>query len=55
MGRLRRPFTINTSGMQTPMPGIRLNALDDITMRIIGTSGNNLDVVAGLDIYLIKD
>jgi len=55
--RLRRPFTAATADAfeETPYGGIAISAQSDIQVRISSASANNLDVIAGYDIILIKN
>lgn len=55
--RLRRPFTAGNSAPfeETPYGGISVEQQSDIQVRISAASANNLDVIAGYDIILIKN
>jgi len=55
--RLRRPFTAGTSAPfeEYPYGGLVIQAGADITVRISSASANNLDIIAGFDIVLVKD
>jgi hypothetical protein len=55
--RLRRPFTSATADAfeELPYGGIAVSAQSDIQVRISSSSANNLDVIAGYDIILIKN
>jgi len=55
--RLRRPFTCGNSAPFEEMPygGISISAQSDIQVRISAASANNLDVISGYDIILIKN
>lgn len=55
--RLRRPFTAATADAFSEMPygGLPVSAQSDIMVRISSASANNLDVIAGYDLILIKD
>jgi len=55
--RLRRPFTAGNSAPfeEQPYGGISIEQQSDIQVRISAASANNLDVIAGYDIILIKN
>jgi hypothetical protein len=55
--RLRRPFTItqNDAFNETIYGGLAIAAGSDIMIRISASSVNNLDVVSGYDLILIKN
>jgi hypothetical protein len=55
--RLRRPFTSATADAfeELPYGGITVSSQSDIMVRISSASANNLDVIAGYDIILIKN
>lgn len=55
--RLRRPFSSATADAfeELPYGGIPVSQQSDIVVRITGVSANNLDVIAGYDIILIKN
>lgn len=55
--RLRRPFTSATADAfeELPYGGITVASQSDIQVRISSASANNLDVIAGYDIILIKN
>ena len=55
--RLRRPFTVSNGDHfeERPYGGLTITELSDIQVRISSASTNNLDVIAGYDIILIKN
>ena len=55
--RLRRPFTAATADAfsEVPYGGLPVSALSDIMVRITSASANNLDVIAGYDLLIIKN
>jgi len=55
--RLRRPFTVsNTDAFEErPYGGLRIEANSDLMVRIVTATANNLDVIGGYDITIIKD
>lgn len=55
--RLRRPFTSATADAfeELPYGGIAISSQSDIMVRISSASANNLDVIAGYDLILIKN
>jgi hypothetical protein len=55
--RLRRPFTSATADAfeELPYGGITVSSQSDIMVRISSASANNLDVIAGYDLILIKN
>ncbi len=55
--RLRRPFSAAQTNefQERPYGGLTVNAGDDIIVRITAASVNNLSIVAGYDLILIKD
>ena len=54
--RLRRPFSAATSDRfeEYPYGGLVLPALSDIMVRISSVSANNMDVIAGYDLVIVK-
>lgn len=54
--RLRRPFTATSTFIYAELPtgGIILPALTDIIMRVSSASVNNLDVIGGFDLLVLK-
>jgi hypothetical protein len=55
--RLRRPFSSATADAfeELPYGGIAVSQQSDIVVRITGVSTNNLDIIAGYDLILIKN
>lgn len=55
--RLRRPFTVAQQDAfeESPAGGLVIPALSDVIVRITSVSANNLDIIAGYDIVVIKD
>ena len=55
--RLRRPFTSATADAfeEVPYGGIAISQQSDVIVRVSNVSANNLDVIAGYDMILIKN
>jgi hypothetical protein len=55
--RLRRPFSAATADHfeETPYGGISISSGSDVIVRITAASANNLEIIAGYDLVLVKN